>query len=143
MARFMGDSGRIWKSQSASDMVCVHDSCMYGSLLPVRYSMLMAPQRLTALPTTLACAIQLCLCNCMATLSPKQEGTPSCMHSDLGLGRRLQDRAGLNKSISQKVNGSLRTFPCYLVPGRNGCVSGLHRGQRGWRWGCLVVASVS
>lgn len=99
--------------------------------------MLTAPQRLTAPPTTLARAVQLCLCNCMATLSPKPEGTPSCVHSDLGLGRRLQDRAGLNKSISQRVNGSLRTFPCYLVPGRNGCVSGLSPRSKGVEVGLL------
>lgn len=53
------------------------------------------------------------------------------MHSDLDWRRSLQGRAEFNESISQRVNGGLRTFPCCLVPGMNGCLSGLSPKSKG------------
>lgn len=79
-ARVVGASERKWESQCARDMTCT------PRLWPRRSS-----------TATLAHTVQ---CACMATLSPKPEGTPSCVHSDLGLERSLQGRAGFNKSRS-------------------------------------------
>lgn len=53
------------------------------------------------------------------------------MYSDLDLRRSLQGRAEFHESISQRVNGGLRTFPRCLVPGTNGCLSGLSPRSKG------------